>query len=504
MKPNSLRSHLDLLESQGGLWRIAHEIDTLDEIGSFITRADYGRISKPLLFERPAGFDMPVLANTVGSTETAIARAFGVSQEHIVPEVADKMNRILQNGGIKPVYVDKKKAPCKEVIIQGSDLDLSILPILRLNPGDGNGPKSTQGRFICAVACSKSPPEGHNLSYHRFEMQGPQHGTVWIFHMTGDAKSIAEAWGAGPEDPIEKHDKEKGKPFPFAYVLGLTPDYLLVGGNPAMPHKGDDFSFVGGLQEQPVEMVKCETIDVDVPASAEIVVEGVLKPFNWGMQGRFASFNACYDEPRTRPIFDVTAITMRKNPIYQHVHVGLPVNECNNIAGFFRGIKIYRDLKTVLPNVTDVYVDPAAGIGFTVHIAMKKQRIGEPKIAMMRAYTTMGGFVKHVFVYDDDIDIRDPHARSWALAHRFMADRDLLVIPNVAGMVIDPLAQGRIGAPAKLGVYDGYPEVPMNVRAFMGVDCTVPLGLKVMEKVNLDPDVEARVDAIWSAVNGHA
>ncbi|MCC7411060.1 MAG: UbiD family decarboxylase [Gammaproteobacteria bacterium] len=504
MKPDNLRDHLELLDRQNDVFRVTPEVDTLDEMGSFITRADYARVASPLLFEKPKGFDIPVLANTVGSTDRTIAAAFGVSSEHIVPEVAEKMNRILDSGGIEPVYVDKARAPCKEIILQGEEVDLGMLPVLRLNPRDGGGPRSTDGRFICSLACSKPAPDGHNLSYHRFELQGPRHGPVWVFHMTGDARSIAEAWGAGPEDPVELHDKEKGRAFPMAYTIGVTPEFLLVGGNPAMPHKGDDFAFIGGLLEKPVEMVKCETIDVDVPASAEIVIEGVFKPFNWGMQGRFASFNACYDEPRMRPVFDVTAITMRKNPIYQHVHVGLPVNECNNIAGFFRGIKIFRDLKTVLPNVLDVFVDPAAGIGFTVHIAMKKTRVGEPKLAMMRAYTAMGGFVKHVFVYDDDIDIRDPHARSWALAHRFMADRDLLVIPNVMGMVIDPLAQGRAGAPAKLGAYDGYLELPLNVRAFMGVDCTVPLGLKVMETVKRDPDVEHRVEQLWAAANGHA
>jgi 2,5-furandicarboxylate decarboxylase 1 len=160
-------------------------------------------------------------------------------------------------------------------------------------------------------------------------------------------------------------------------------------------------------------------------------------------------------------------------------------------------------LKAVLPNVTDVFVDPAAGCGFTVHVAMKKNRVGEPKLAMMRAYTTLGGFCKHVFVYDDDVDIRNPHQRDWALAHRFMADRDLLVIPNALGMTIDPLAQGKMGAPAKLGLYDGHLEVPQNVRAFMGVDCTVPLGLEVMKRVVKVPEVEARVDELWAAIHGH-
>jgi 2,5-furandicarboxylate decarboxylase 1 len=268
-----------------------------------------------------------------------------------------------------------------------------------------------------------------------------------------------------------------------------------------MPFKYNDFAFIGGLMGRPVELVKCETIDVAVPANAEIVVEGIMRPFNWGMQGKYASFNGFYDEPRRRPIFEVTAITMRRNPIFQHVHIGLPLNECNNMAAFFRSVRVFRDVQMVMPNLVDVFVDPAAGCGFTVHLAIKKGRVGEPKMAMLRAYTALAGFAKHVFVYDHDVDIRNPRDRDWALAHRFMADRDLLVIPNMVGMVIDPLAQGKMGAPTRLGAYDGYPELPLNVRPFMGVDCTVPLGLKVFDRVLRKPDVEARVDKLWASVH---
>ena len=283
----------------------------------------------------------------------------------------------------------------------------------------------------------------------------------------------------------------------MAFVFGLPPEYLMAAANPALPYKSDDFAFIGGMTGRAVEMVRCETIDVDVPAHAEIVVEGVFEPFHWGSQGRFASFNGYYDEPRRFPVFEVTAITMRHNPIYQHVHIGLPLCECNNMAAFYRSIKVFADLKSVLPNVRDVFVDPAAGCGFTVHVSLKKTRMGEAKLAMMRAYTSLGGFCKHVFVFDDDIDIRDGRERDWALAHRFMADRDLMVIANVPGMVIDPLAQGVPGSVAKLGVYEGAGEIPLNLRPFMGVDCTVPRALDTMTRVTRVPEVEERIDEAW-------
>ncbi len=505
MSAGAFRTFLGNLEEKDDLLRITAEIDTLDEIGAFIARADYEHVDKGLLFENPKGFDIPVFANTIGSSYRRIADTFNVPLAGAVPNAAKKMRAIVQSGGIAPKSVGSDQAPCKEIIWTGDDVDLSRIPILRANPLDGTDTKAfLEGRFVCSLACSKPAENSHNLSYHRFEITGPNSGSVWIFRNTGDAHSMEEYWGAKIDDDPSTWDRDKAKPFPMAYVLGVGPAFVLTGANSALPFKNDDFAFVGGLTDEPIEMVRCETIDVDVPANAEIVIEGIFKPFDWTKQGRFASFNGFYDEARTRPVFNVTAITMRKDATYQHVHIGRPLNETNNIAAFFRSVKVYQDLVAVLPNIIDVFVDPAAGCGFTVHISMAKKRIGEPKLAMMRAYTALQGFCKHVFVYDDDIDIQNPHDRDWALAHRFMADRDLLVIPNVLGMAIDPLAQGQVGATAKLGVYDGNAAIPINTRAFMGADCTLPLGLKVMKRVTPVPDIEARIDGIWSKINGSA
>jgi len=504
MSAFDFRAFIDRMDSRGELFRVPVEVDTLDDMGAFIARADYKGIDMPILFEKPKGFDIPVLANTVGHTYRRMAEAFDVPNDKmILPNIAAKSMGILQNGGVPPVYVDKSQAPCKEIIMTGDDVDLSVLPVLRLNPEDGKGcPNFTEGRYMTSLCMSTPKPGAHNLSYHRFEITSKNSGSVWVFRHTGDAFSMEDAWKAKIDDPEETYDPDKGDPFPMAFVFGVTPEFILAGANRALPHEYDDFAFIGGLKNEAVEMVRCETIEADVPANAEIVVEGIFKPFNWTTQGKFASFNGFYDVPRRRPIFDVTGITMRKNPIYQHVHIGRPHNECNSIAAFFRGVHVYNEVKAVLPNVVDVLVDPSAGCGFTAHISIKKGRIGEPKMAMMRAYTALQGFCKHVFVYDEDIDIHDSYERNWALAHRFIPDRDLLIIPNVLGMNLEPLAQGIIGTNSKLGLYDGYPEIPANVRTFMGVDCTVPMGLKMMERVVPVAEVEARVDELWAAVGG--
>jgi 4-hydroxy-3-polyprenylbenzoate decarboxylase len=431
MSSLDFREFLKGQESAGELLRVPFEVDTLDEMGAFIARADSRGIDKPILFE-------------------------------------------------KPRFVDAGEAPCKEMIIKGDEIDLSMLPILRLNPKDGEGsPDLLEGRFITSLIVSKPKENAHNLSYHRFEVTRKNGGPMRVFRLSGDSRSM------------------KDRAFPMAFVFGVTPEFILAGANKALPHESNDFAYIGGLRAESVHLVKCETIDVDVPANAEIVVEGVLRPSKQVTQGAFASFTGFYDFPRAQPFFEVTAITMRKNPVYQHVHIGRPQNECSSIASFFRTIDVYQDLKAVLPNVIDVHVEPAAGVGFTIHVSMKKRRIGEPKLTMMRVHTTTQGRCKHVFVYDDDIDIRDSRDRDWALAHRFMPDRDLTVIPNVSGVELEPMAQGETGSNSKLGVYDGYPELPLNVRAFMGIDCTRPLGIRMMKRVLPVPEVESRVDELW-------
>ena len=503
MSAFDFRSYMANLEKNNDLLRVSVEIDTLDDMGAFIARADYEGIDKPILFENPKGFDIPVLANTVGHTTKRMADAFGLPVENLLPNIAEQMMKVLHSGGVTPEYVDEGEAACREVIMKGEDVDLSKLPILRLNPEDGTGGSDyTEGRFITSVCITKPTPTSHNMSYHRFEITRKDGGSVWIFRGTGDALSMQNYWGADIDDAESTYKPDEGKSFPAAFVFGLTPEFIVGGSNRALPHEGDDFAYVGGIRNEAVKMVKCETIDVDVPANAEIVIEGEFKPFNWTTQGKFASFNGFYDIPRRRPVFDVTAITMRKKPIYQHVHIGRPHNECNSIAAFFRGVHVYREVKAVLPNVVDVFMDPSAGCGFTCHISIKKGRIGEPKMAIMRAYTALQGFCKHIFIYDEDINIHDSIERGWALAHRFIPDRDLMIVPNVMGMTIEPLAQGIMGKNSKLGVYDGYPEIPKNTRTLMGVDCTLPLGLEVMERVVAKLEIESRVDELWKAALG--
>lgn len=143
-----LRDYLDLLSSRGDLLEVSEEVDPLDEMGAFIARADTSGMNKAILFKKAKGSAMPVLANTVGSTYKRIAESFGVPEGNAVAAAAEKMGKIMMGGSIPPVVVDPSKAPCREIVLKGNHVDLGLIPVLRLNPEDGRGPRSTEGRFI--------------------------------------------------------------------------------------------------------------------------------------------------------------------------------------------------------------------------------------------------------------------------------------------------------------------------------------------------------------------
>jgi len=271
------RAFIERQDRNDELLRVKAEIDTLDDLGAFVARMDYSTVNKSILFENPKGFDIPVYANTVGNDPMAIGRSFGVGKEGdgLLPNIARKMGEVLHSGGIEPQLVDKSEAPCKEVIMTGDDVDLTKLPIPRCNPRDGQGAQQyLEGRFMTHVVASHAKPNSYNLSYHRFEVTRPNGGSLWIYRGTGDAIGIEQHWGSKIDDPSSTHQPDKGKPFELAYVSGVSPEFVVAAANKAMPFEGNDYAFIGGLRNKPVKMVKCETIDVYVPANAEIIEHG--------------------------------------------------------------------------------------------------------------------------------------------------------------------------------------------------------------------------------------
>ena len=183
MSAFDFRTFLEQQDKDDELLRVKSEIDTLDDLGAFISRLDYSGMKKSILFENPKGFDIPVYANTVGHDPMSIARSFGVdgSGEGVLPNIAKKMREVLQSGGLEPEIVSNDEALCKEIIQTGDDVDLSVLPIPRCNPVDGQGASTfLEGRFITNVVASHPTPEAHNLSYHRFEVTRKDGGSIWI------------------------------------------------------------------------------------------------------------------------------------------------------------------------------------------------------------------------------------------------------------------------------------------------------------------------------------
>ena len=327
-----------------------------------------------------------------------------------------------ENSPIPTKRVDRSQAPVKEVVWKGADADVTKLPILRHQELDS-------GKYITsAVFILRDPKTGvQNAGIYRSMLHGPHE----VGFMTG-------AFQGGNYILVEH--RERKQPMQVAMAIGHHPCLLLAGTtNP--PGMGGELEVAGGLLQQPLEVVPAETVDLDVPAHAEIVIEGVLDPSpeNKREEGPFGEYPRYYTGVGPYPVIKVTAITMRRDPIY--VDVFNASSEHSAIGGLARMGFLLNRARDVCPNVKNLYL-PISGVARNhAYISMKKVADGEPHLAAfnLMAYSPA---TKHVFIVDDDIDVTNEADVLWALATRFQADKDLVVINNSIGSRLNPPTYG--------------------------------------------------------------
>lgn len=457
MPYETMSDWLACLRDNDELLTIDAEVDPYLELGAICRWfLDHGP-NKALLFNNVKGHHLPVLANVFGTRrrlDLALNLPIGESREGFVMDRWKK--------SIKPIVFDDD-APCHEVSHTGEGVDLDKLPIPWHNEGDG-------GRYISIGILVTKDPDGqvHNLSYARVQVREKAGGGIQITP-NKHARLYMEAYHA------------RGQAMPFAIVIGGDP-VLQVAAAASPPFGHSEYELAGALRGEPVHVTKCLTSDLLVPSGAEIVLEGEIPPGVYEEEGPFGEFTGHYGDARPREVIVVKAVTHRKNPVYQTLYTGIPVCDNHILQELLRSAKVWERVKQVLPNVTAVYCPPEGGNGFTVWISLKKKHDGEARLAMMAAWTSFE-YVKHVFVTDDDVDIYNPRQREWVLATRVQADHDVLIVPGMVGMALDPSAQAQWGGPARLGVF----ERPRNHKAVMGVDCTRPMGVKFEDVVTVSP-----------------
>jgi 2,5-furandicarboxylate decarboxylase 1 len=411
----TLRDWLDHLAARDRLVVVRPGVGLKFELAAYAKRLDGRRAT---LFPRPGGHAMPVVSGLV-SDRTWMAEAMGVEPGEMLAH--------FQEAALNPIpWREVTAAPAQEMIHR--DVDLArILPLPTHNEHDG-GPYIAAGIMIV-----RNPRTGkQNVSIHRCQLTGPNRlGVLVLPRHTFAFHRMAE---------------EAGQPLDAAIVVGVDPLTLLCS-QAIVPIDHDELEIAGALQRRPMPVVKCVTSDIRVPAEAEIVIEGRFLPGVREPEGPFGEFPQYYGPLANREVIEVTAVTHRKDAIF-HTIVGGGLEHLL-LGAIPKEATLLTHLRRNFPNVLDVHLSPGGVMRFHLYVKLRKRQEGEGKNVILGAFA--GSFdLKHVIVVDDDVDIHNPAEVEWAVATRFQADRDLVIVPESQGSKLDP--SNRDGVGAKMGL----------------------------------------------------
>jgi 4-hydroxy-3-polyprenylbenzoate decarboxylase len=481
-----LRDFIAQLEQRGELKRIPVEVDPrleMTEIGDRVLRSG----GPALLFEKPKGHTMPVLANLFGTVQR-VALGMGEEDPARLREIGQLLAYLKEPEppkGLKDAWEkwpvlkqvlnmapkEVRSAPCQEVVWEGDEVDLSRLPIQTCWPDDA-GPLITWGLTI-----TRGPHKSRqNLGIYRQQVIGRNKLIMrWLAHR-GGALDFREFQQANP-----------GQPFPVCVALGADPATILGAVTP-VPDSLSEYQFAGLLRGAKTEVVKAIGADLQVPAGAEIVLEGVIHPNETAPEGPFGDHTGYYNEVETFPVFTVERITMRRDPIYHSTYTGKPPDE-PAILGVALNEVFVPLLQKQFPEITDFYLPPEGCSYRMACVSMKKQYPGHAKRVMFGVWSFLRQFMytKFILVTDDDVDVRDWKEVIWAMTTRVDPARDTLIVENTPIDYLD-FASPVSGLGSKMGI-DATNKWPGETQREWG------------RPIEMDVAVKARVDAIWSKLN---
>jgi UbiD family decarboxylase len=409
-----LRNFLELLAREGELQRIKASVDPKHEIGAICKVLNERPGSPAVLFENVKGSAIPVVGQLLAS-DKRVAMALGLSQENVFDETVKRATspippRLVTNGS------------CQEVIMEGEEVDVTKLPLCTNNPNDG-GPYITAGHVII-----KDLEYGRNLGIYRMML------------MSKNEVSLRLTPGHDGYDFMKNAEKRGQKKFEVAVCVGVPPAVYVA--SQFEPRIGVyELEIAGGLLGRPVEVVKCRTVDLEVPALAEIVLEGELSiPPKTGTEGPFGEF--CGYTTRAVPgerIMTIKAITHRKNPIYHNIWLGKPPHEHLYVDALTYAVAAYLELKPAYPALKKAYAPPwGVSIVLVLQVESRLKRPGLMNNMLAASLYTRSGKWKHVIVVDEDINLYDPNEILWALTTRFQPAEDMYVIPRGITSSLEP------------------------------------------------------------------
>lgn len=488
MRYKDLRDFIAQLEARGELRRIAEPVDThleMTEIADRVLRAG----GPALLFEKPhtqgRAHSMPVLANLFGTPQRVaygmgedadwrgalreIGKLLAFLKEPEPPkglkDAWDKLPMFRQVMNMSPKEV--RSAPCQERVWEGGEVDLARLPIQHCWPGDV-APLITWGLVV-----TRGPHKARqNLGIYRQQVLGANKLIMrWLAHR-GGALDFREFQQAHP-----------GQPFPVSVVLGCDPATILGAVTP-VPDSLSEYQFAGLLRGAKTELVKCLGNDLQVPASAEIVLEGVIHPGEMAAEGPYGDHTGYYNEVAEFPVFTVERITMRREPIYHSTYTGKPPDE-PAMLGLALNEVFVPLLQRQFPEITDFYLPPEGCSYRMAVVSMKKAYPGHAKRVMFGIWSFLRQFMytKFIIVVDDDVDVRSWPEVIWALTTRVDATRDTTLVDNTPIDYLD-FASPVSGLGSKMGI-DATNKWPGETNREWG------------RTIAMDEAVKRRVDEMW-------
>jgi len=482
VKYRDLRDFITQLERRGELKRISVEVAPrleMTEICDRVLRAG----GPALLFERPAGFGMPVLANLfgtplrvalgMGKDEVAELREIGhllaVLKEPEPPrgwrDLWDKLPLVKRVFSMVPTVVSS--APCQEVVREAGDVDLGDLPIQTCWPGDV-APLITWGLVV-----TRGPQKRRqNLGIYRQQVIAKNKVIMRWLSTRGGALDYRDHCLAHPREP-----------FPVAVALGADPATMLGAVTP-VPDSLSEYQFAGLLRGDRTEIVKCLSHDLNVPARAEIVLEGFIYPGETALEGPFGDHTGYYNECERFPVFTIERMTTRRDPLYHSTYTGKPPDE-PAVLGMALNEVFVPLLQKQFPEIVDFYLPPEGCSYRLAVVSMKKQYAGHAKRVMFGIWSFLRQFMytKFIIVTDDDVNVRDWKEVIWALTTRVDPQRDTLIADHTPIDYLD-FASPVAGLGSKMGI-DATNKWPGETGRLWGTP------------IAMDEATRRRVDALW-------
>jgi 4-hydroxy-3-polyprenylbenzoate decarboxylase len=477
-----LREYLSTLEKLNMLVRVKKKITDPHEIFTIVWELNDRGGDPAVIFENVMDYGIPVVSNIFGSEPKRWGLAISLPMDLSVRELRNHYIKILDDKSMwkKPVIVEKSSAPCKEVILKGDDINLYKFPILQWHPLDG-------GAFITlGLSITKDPEFGRNVGIYRMKVLDKDKTTL----LCSPHQHIGIM--------LDKARKAGKKSVECAVAIGTDPA-LLVAGWTKLRIREDEFEFAAALRGgQPIELVKCETVDLEVPATAEIVLEGEISTEEIVPEGTFGEWMGYHEEQAEAPVFKIKCITHRKDPLYVTTIVSHPRADGE---AFFRSVSqnahFYRQVRDArVPGFVDAWL-PLSGHGFMGIVSIKKiyPGWGRQVIYQLFGIPFVAATMNVVIVVDDDIDPSNLEQVIWALSTRVDPKRDVVIIDPLAMYGLNPAASKRIKIPGSTG------EITICSR--MGIDATLKTREDLYERptpipVRPQPEMLKKVREQWS------